>query len=319
MGWVLLVTIVAAWLILATRWLVRDPHDDQAAVQSHQRALDRLRHVEGDPDSPPPEEASPPQAHVRVLSSRERRPGRPPRPAPSTVPAPPFAVDLDESVDERLTTADSPTTSDEETGGPASPEDLRSLASAWPYRRRLGAPRWLRVALACTLVGAVVVAGAIAAGWGRSGSGSGATAERAPEAETPRSTPSSDASDSEAPATPDVRLVASDGETASYAVSADLATVTVVAHEPCWVQVRSADGGGAVLFEATVAPGEQHTFEDPAGVWLRLGNPGGVEVQSNGSPVELPPEGRGGSPFNVELRIAPDDPSDAAVSADAAG
>jgi len=317
MSWLPLVIVVAVWLVLASRWLVGDPRDDRGAVQSHQRALDRLRHVEGDAESSAPEETAPPPAHVRVLTSEDLGP-RAARPAPPIPPTPVFAADRREPGDHPP--PPDPPSDDDATPGTASAEELALLAGGWADRRRFGARRWGRIGASALLAAVVVVAGTVAAsGWGWSGSGSGGGDDAAPDAASPR--PESSAPpDVEAPAVPAVRLVASDGEHIGYAVAAASVSVTLVAHEPCWVQVRSAGSEGPVRFEATVAPGERHTFEDPAAVWLRLGNPRGVEVEINGAPVELPPEGRGSSPVDLEIRAVPDEPGpDAALSAEGAG
>jgi hypothetical protein len=65
------------------------------------------------------------------------------------------------------------------------------------------------------------------------------------------------------------------------------------------MQVR-AGPGGAVLFEGTLQPGENHPFDATQTLWVRLGNLGHATVLVDGAPLVLP--NKPSFPYNLLLQ-----------------
>ena len=59
----------------------------------------------------------------------------------------------------------------------------------------------------------------------------------------------------------------------------------------CWVQVRSKTGNGRLVYEGTLAPGDQQTFRVLDGIWLRAANPAELNVTVAGKVKDLGTEG----------------------------
>ena len=85
---------------------------------------------------------------------------------------------------------------------------------------------------------------------------------------------------------------------ASYTVKSASVDLALLASGRCWVELRAGSESGPVIFSGILDPGDHRTFEEPAGVWLRLGYPNGVAVQINGSAVGLPTTS---SPLDVSV------------------
>ena len=85
---------------------------------------------------------------------------------------------------------------------------------------------------------------------------------------------------------------------ASYTVNSASVDLVLLASGRCWVELRAGSESGPVIFSGILDPGDHRTFEEPAGVWLRLGYPNGVAVQINGSAVGLPATS---SPLDVSV------------------
>ena len=71
------------------------------------------------------------------------------------------------------------------------------------------------------------------------------------------------------------------------------------APEGSWVEVRRGDGGGALLFVGTLAPGESRRWDEASRLWVRVGNTDGLRVAVAGRALPL----RGGT---GNFRIAAD-------------
>jgi len=311
MGWLLSATVLGAWLILATRWFGSGRRDDGAALRSHQHALDRLRHADGS-DAADGADTDGTAAHVRLLPARtgrspadappapaRTRAGKPSRARSTPPPSPPASVPPEDRVDPPTITRHEPESEPEPEPVPPAPERLADLLPlrAPGRQRRFAGQRLTRLAVGGVLVVALVAAAAVfAANPGRDDS-----SVTADDPETEPAPPPSSAPEPETPPMPAVRLLPSEGSTLAYAVSGERVSVTIAATAPCWVEVRSA--ADEVVFQGTLGPGEQPTFEDPAALMLRVGNPGAATMQVNGVPLELPPDAADGSPVDLDIRI----------------
>jgi hypothetical protein len=266
-GWLLAPLLVVAWLAVVARPIGRrilDRHDDRAALQAHRRVLDRLRDIDGATGMTSGTDVGRP--HVRVLGS-------------GTTELPP-------------TSATSP---------PARPGPLPAPLS--PLRRSGGRPR-IRFAFAVAIAALFIVTGFVAVGMAQRDRPTRAAASHIPPAYAPHATTTPSTAPPANPSVPAVRLIGADTTTAGYAVTATPAVVTVVANAPCWVQARPGDAGTTAMFEGTMTAGARHTFSNPAGIWLRLGNPGAVTLVVNGVSIDLPAAGHGTAPFDVLFRTS---------------
>lgn len=88
---------------------------------------------------------------------------------------------------------------------------------------------------------------------------------------------------------------------AAYVVPSSPVAAVLATSAPCWIQVRIGGSSGRVVAEGVVGPGEQRSFEDAAGLWIRVGYPAGASLRANGAAVPLPARR---APFNVALRAA---------------
>jgi cytoskeleton protein RodZ len=64
------------------------------------------------------------------------------------------------------------------------------------------------------------------------------------------------------------------------------AQLAVLAERPCWLEVRSGDATGAILYQTTLPAGASRRFRDPQALYVRLGNPAGVKVRVNGGSAQ---------------------------------
>lgn len=91
------------------------------------------------------------------------------------------------------------------------------------------------------------------------------------------------------PAAPDPPALlapsASDGDLVTFLVATPL-TLDLAAGAPAWVRVQSVEG--AVLFEATLGPGESASVPATGPLVVRLGNAGGVLVAADGQLLDHP-------------------------------
>ncbi len=86
--------------------------------------------------------------------------------------------------------------------------------------------------------------------------------------------------------------------TATYTVDAASLEVAVVTSAPCWIELRDRSAVGAVIYEGTLQAGASQSFPYAGPMWMRLGDPSGVRLSIDGSPVTLP---AAGSPFDVTV------------------
>lgn len=97
---------------------------------------------------------------------------------------------------------------------------------------------------------------------------------------------------------PAVIATSANSSYAAYTVNATDLDVTLVAAAPCWVELRDGTASGPVVYEGTLRPGVSQAFHAAGAIWLRLGDPGGVKLAIDGSPVALP---AAPNPFDVTV------------------
>lgn len=90
------------------------------------------------------------------------------------------------------------------------------------------------------------------------------------------------------PARPRVTPTSSGATEASYAVASGPVQLSLFASGVCWVELRTGSQSGPIMFEGTLEPGVRQTFQPDGNVWLRLGDPGGVQLQVDGITISLP-------------------------------
>jgi hypothetical protein len=103
-----------------------------------------------------------------------------------------------------------------------------------------------------------------------------------------------------APQAPAV-LIDSNSQGARYSVEPSAASIELVATSPCWVQVRTGSAVGPVVFQRTMHVGDHLPLATTGAVWLRLGNPPGVSIVVNGTPLHLVTSSVA-QPYNLELQ-----------------
>ena len=105
-----------------------------------------------------------------------------------------------------------------------------------------------------------------------------------------------------APTTPPTLAATSTSATdAVYTITAGSLEVSVATSAPCWMELRSGSPSGPVAYEGTLPAGASRTFSAANGLWLRLGDPAGVQLRINGSAVTLP---SAPNPFNITVTTA---------------
>jgi len=151
--------------------------------------------------------------------------------------------------------------------------------------RRAGRPRRRRrteVQLLWLAIGGVMSVAVLV--W--LGVGSGDTGGPLPEPPATSASPSSSSSSS----TP-VAPVVSEPDTASTEAPMPAKKTPIVltgtGTNGCWVQVRSKNAKGRLVYEAILAPGVQRTFKVLNGIYLRAANPAELEVTVAGKQKDL--------------------------------
>lgn len=242
------------------------------------------------------------------VASRPARPESPPEsPAePSTPPmgttSPPPLVFVDEPDDAR-----------EPAATPAPASGARALAAAragvafrpGAHRHRQRGGGNARAALAAAVAVAVIAGGAYAAVHYLSTGGSHTTAAAGRPASSsghsptshPTSTDPTTPTSTTVPA-PQVTPTGSGSYYADYTVAATSLDVSLVVTDSCWVEVRDGSSSGSITYEGTLKPGVSQNFQATGGLWIRLGDPSGVSMDIDGSPVQLPSDS---SPFDVAV------------------
>jgi hypothetical protein len=165
-------------------------------------------------------------------------------------------------------------------------------------------PRSSRVSGATVKVGAGV-AGAAALGLALtfaigSGDGGKSPSHRATTQTVPRAAPQPSTPATTAP-TPAVLATSSSPEAAVYTVHTGPVSLALTATNRCWVELRSGSPTGPMVFQGILTPGEQQTFSNLTGLWLRLGYPSGVTIQIDRTTITIPSSS---SPFDITVQLA---------------
>lgn len=152
--------------------------------------------------------------------------------------------------------------------------------------------RGLRMATAMLAVVVVAVGIVAAVVIGNQGTGNRARASRTvtPATAAPTTTTTALA--------PPASLVSKTTSTATYQVTGS-PTISFIGSGSCWIEIRQGDQTGKVLFEGVLSPGNQKSQTGP--FWVRLGNPGAISVQINGT-VLSQPASNPNSPYNLQFQ-----------------
>jgi cytoskeletal protein RodZ len=64
------------------------------------------------------------------------------------------------------------------------------------------------------------------------------------------------------------------------------ARLVVLTENPCWLEVRRGNATGKVVYIGTLPGAASESFRDPQALYVRFGDPVGVQVRVNGGPAE---------------------------------
>lgn len=315
----LLVVLLVVIAVLAASQAARRARASKRAVEHHHRALDTLGHITGHQAEAGQAGAAPTPAaaartaphsaptdphlhpHVRVVGA-----GGWQGPAGTGVPEPvPGAGEVTVTGLPARRLAGSPRAPGAEVEPPpaVAPVLDRSRAAArrpglrWQTRRRSprrppGRPGQRRPGRAAVVIAALLVTGAAAA---LVVTTSGGSRPRATPPPAYRARPPAAAAPATVPPPSEVRLLSTSSGQATYWVAGPPAT-TLVASGRCWVEARSGGATGSIVFQGVLSSGQRQVLSGP--LWLRLGNPGAVSVQVNGTVLQ-PPGLAAGQPYDL--------------------
>ena len=301
----MVVIVVIALLLIATVFvnglLARRPED--TTIVRHMRALERLEQLAREPRPPsePQPDPEPLSDHIRILesppsvsASAHRRRHRVRRfgdddIAPTTVELPALYAEPPPSTDVPAAIGPPPAAS-RALGRPFQPVRrdpvvaLPGVADAVVIVPR--GQRHLRpIALGFA---AAIAIGALAAGaMFALSAGNRSTPNRVatePAAASPAPRPSVAPTTTTTPA-PSAQLVAAPNGNGTVTVRAPFTVSLNSTSGSCWVNVSTATG--QVLFEGTLAPGQQQQFTGSAALVVRLGNRPVMQLSVNGTPLNL--------------------------------
>ena len=105
------------------------------------------------------------------------------------------------------------------------------------------------------------------------------------------------------PPTASAVLIDSNSQGARYSVAPAASSIVLVPTSNCWVQVRTGDAKGPVVFQGTMHAGDRMPLPTSGPVWLRLGNPPGISIVVNGTPLHLVTPSVA-QPYNLEFQPA---------------
>jgi hypothetical protein len=106
-----------------------------------------------------------------------------------------------------------------------------------------------------------------------------------------------------APPLATAQLIESNSQGARYSVEPSPATIELVPTSRCWVQVRARTAYGPVIFQGTMNVGDRLPLPANVPIWLRLGNPPGISIVVNGTPLHLVTASVA-QPYNLVLQPA---------------
>ncbi|HET6963350.1 MAG TPA: DUF4115 domain-containing protein [Acidimicrobiales bacterium] len=320
----ILVLVLAVPLI---RW-VRSRRRDEKSIEAHRSTLGVIEHVAG-VDEQPGRLHDHSAAHVRIVGSPTARAPRPaeepvpwtarsrsrrptfPRPRETTLQPPPLsapepdrarrrpAVINREIARQLAARVQLARTSAEQAPSPppSAPHTPVRRHSRRPLLTPSAAGPNLSVILAsvaAALVMAAVIGIALNSHWRHpSHSPAAVTSPR----HVPGHPPAPTASSTTLPQ-PAVVATSTNSSYAAYTVNATNLDVTLVAAGPCWVELRDGNASGPVVYEGTLRAGVSQVFHAAGAIWLRLGDPGGVKLAIDGSPLALP---AASNPFDVTV------------------
>ncbi|HVA73278.1 MAG TPA: DUF4115 domain-containing protein [Acidimicrobiales bacterium] len=311
---IVLLLAAAAALVVAAHW--KSAYRDARSVQTYHTTLEHLQHMAGG-------SAAAAETHVKVLPGAQLRfqqlspAGGGKRKPGATLPmvSPPAGGRKLMFVDESVAGAAVPGAAETRSaaarknlGPAAAPETAPAPAvGALPGARRRRLPavpslrspalRMVAVAAASALV-AVIATMAFRSGGGapvhQAASPKIPAAVHAPKAATARHPV-------QVPAQPVPLASGSTAYSAAYEVGSGPVDLGLVAVQRCWVELRTGSTTGPIVFEGLLAPGDRKSFGALPGLWLRIGNPAGLNVVVDGTAIPLPPTA---TPYEVTVESA---------------
>ncbi len=311
MSLVLVVAIGVVALAL-TAGSLRRAWSDRRSLERHHKTLDTLGEIAHDQDPRIP--ASPdhePHFHVRVIRPEEAR--SPAEPSPGLPTIKPWIVPG------HLTGPSSEHAGDVPAAPlpvpakpPPSPPEVAAALVAQTvnapvaprrtrYARRRRHPSKPVLAAAGTVAAAIVAVVLALVLTGRSPTHRVAAGSSSPPS-TAATTSTAPPAAASPPRPPPPVLVASDQTGATFSVASQF-QIQLVPSSTCWVQVRTGSAAGPVVYEGILQPGQPYPLPATGPVWLRLGNPPGVSVVVNGTPLQGPLPSTA-QPYNLQFQVA---------------
>ena len=95
-----------------------------------------------------------------------------------------------------------------------------------------------------------------------------------------------------------VVAISHDSQEARFRLAQPGAVIELAPVSSCWVQIRLGSATGQVVFTGTLRPGDRRPLPAGQAVWLRIGNPPGMAIQVNGTPLAISAPDNS-QPYNV--------------------
>jgi len=159
------------------------------------------------------------------------------------------------------------------------------------HRRRGGTAPHALVALVAALV---VVAAAVVVGLAMIGGGHGGP----PSAQRSLPPPTVPGPTTPTTALAPVVPISHDSQGARFRLAQPGAVIELAPVSVCWVQIRIGSATGQVVFTGTLRPGDRRPLPAGQAIWLRIGNPPGMAIRVNGTPLEISAPDNS-QPYNV--------------------
>ncbi len=189
--------------------------------------------------------------------------------------------------------------------GPSSPLVPRPLAPTGFARPRSSSGRRYKT-LGAVAAGLAVIGLGVGFGVGFGLSGSPSVSVHSPHASLAAKSPGSQTS---VPSTPPsaatqttVTQLSTGSGSATYQVSSSKLTLALMVTGPCWVEAKPSATSFTTLYQGVLQAGVAKTLKARGSIWVRLGDPGNVQVSLDGAAVHLPVSGA--TPFNLSFASA---------------
>jgi hypothetical protein len=287
---VLVAVLIVAGVSLVGLGYLRATRRDARSVEGYHATMQHLQHLTDSTSPQAGEEAAPP--HVRVLPGTRAKTMR-----WSASPASPLAAG--EAARRRVVFIDDAVPEPATVGAQASSTAPAKPSTHSRARRRVFSRTILAWGAAAVMV--LAIGGLTVALLASRHTSSPHTALTGPTTtpHTGQAAPSQTSAPTTAPPRRAVVIPVSTAPAgAVYHVTVRPINLSVVATGSCWIEVRSGSAAGTIIFQGIINPGARPRFSDMAGLWVRLGNPAGVQVRVNDTALPLPTVA---APYNVTV------------------